>query len=95
MASSLPLSLVEGPIQLNTGGRVADAQEPGPDSVGMISGLFVGFSFGMGGIGAAALAGRRIGRASSPSISSAPCCGGGLALRLPARHRAERWGLMR
>ena len=31
------------------------AQELVPGKVGMISGLFFGFSFGMGGIGAAAL----------------------------------------
>jgi FSR family fosmidomycin resistance protein-like MFS transporter len=31
------------------------AQELAPGRVGMISGLFFGFSFGMGGLGAAAL----------------------------------------
>ena len=34
---------------------VVFAQELAPGKVGMISGLFFGFSFGMGGLGAAAL----------------------------------------
>ena len=52
---------------------VVYAQELLPGRVGMIAGLFFGFAFGMGGIGAVAdrLARRRRAASSSPS-SSAP-----------------------
>jgi len=54
---------------------VVYAQELLPGRVGMISGLFFGFSFGMGGIGAAVLGGGWTGRpagASGAEARSAP-----------------------
>ena len=53
---------------------VVYAQELVPGRVGMISGLFFGLSFGLGGIGAAALGGLADTTASRTSTSSAPSC---------------------
>ena len=54
---------------------VVYAQELLPGRVGMISGLFFGFSFGMGGIGAAVLGALADAHLASPlSIRSAPSC---------------------
>ena len=50
------------------------AQELLPGNVGMISGLFFGFAFGMGGLGAAVLGSLRTTRAFSSYIKSAPFC---------------------
>ena len=53
---------------------VVYAQELVPGKVGMIAGLFFGLSFGMGGLGAAALAGWPTPPASAMSTRSAPIC---------------------
>jgi FSR family fosmidomycin resistance protein-like MFS transporter len=53
---TLPLSVIIGLIMASAFPTiVVFAQELAPGRVGMISGLFFGFSFGMGGIGAAVL----------------------------------------
>jgi FSR family fosmidomycin resistance protein-like MFS transporter len=53
---SLPLTVVIGLILASAfPAIVVYGQELAPGNVGMISGLFFGFSFGMGGIGAAVL----------------------------------------
>ena len=50
------------------------AQELMPGKVGAVSGLFFGFAFGMGGIGAAVLGAWPTGTASSSCIGCAPSC---------------------
>lgn len=50
------------------------AQELIPGKVGMVSGLFFGFAFGMGGIGAAVLGAWPIRTASARCTSTAPTC---------------------
>ena len=51
------------------------AQDLLPGRVGMVAGMFFGFSFGLGGLGAAALGQRRRLRpASRPSIGCARSC---------------------
>ena len=56
LAWTLPLTVIIGMILASAfPAIVVFGQELAPGSVGMISGLFFGFSFGMGGIGAAVL----------------------------------------
>ncbi|STU60434.1 fosmidomycin resistance protein [Klebsiella pneumoniae subsp. ozaenae] len=50
------------------------AQELLPGRIGMVSGLFFGFAFGMGGLGAAVLGCWRTIPASIWFIKSAPSC---------------------
>ena len=50
------------------------AQELLPGRVGLVGGLFFGFAFGMGGIGAAALGELADRTASTSSTRSAPSC---------------------
>ena len=53
---------------------VVYAQELLPGRVGMIAGLFFGFAFGMGGLGAAVLGALADPTASSSSTGCAPSC---------------------